>query len=143
MGVVARTYDPWHTCFRINIATGVLVECAKMLRPRFAFGVCGIGHLVYACGGKDREIKTDETTERYDMLKNKWTLLPECCNMDAAACIDVAVFKSFIYGFGGRYNGRKGKPDTSFERFLRLDTNSLQKGWKTLDLPNPSGIIGF
>jgi hypothetical protein len=71
----------------------------KCLRGKQAFGVCALGNHIYVVGGFAGGPVS--TCERYDILLDKWELLPEAeLPFQAFAISLVVVEKRYIVGLG-------------------------------------------
>ena len=59
-------------------------------------------------------------------------------------CFEIAIvdLRHFLYGFGGCTHANAA-PHPYAERFLRLDTNHLDRGWETQHLKNPTELNGY
>jgi len=104
-------------------------------------GICGVRNFIYVVGGYNKDKKGPEKSiERYDVLKGSWAMLPENCNILDVYTMGITVEsarKRFLYGFGGMNKKNKQMPDNSTLRVLRLDTENLGPGLKTMFIANP------
>ena len=50
-----------------------------MNKERQAFGICAVNNFIYVAGGaKTTQFDYDKTTERYDVIHDKWEILETC-----------------------------------------------------------------
>ena len=86
-----------------------------------------VGNHIYVAGGEDVR-----KSERFNLEKEVWTELPSTCDFDkfSFGVTLVTIKNRYAFALGGHYDGEF--PET--ERFLRLDTNKLLKGWKILQI---------
>ena len=86
-----------------------------------------VGNHIYVAGGHD-----SIESERFNLEKEKWTDLPSSCDFDyfSSGVTMVTIRNRYAFAIGGQDDN--DYPET--ERFLRLDTNKLLKGWKILQI---------
>ena len=86
-----------------------------------------VGNHIYVAGGEDVR-----KSERFNLEKEVWTELPSACDFDKFSCgvTMVTISNRYAFAIGGEHDD--DFPET--ERFLRLDTNKLLKGWKILQI---------
>ena len=95
-------YKDWpKSCFKIDLGRGKFEKRGDMIQERLNFGICAIRHMIFVVGGRNEEKGDLSTTERYDMLENKWTELPCSIKGGYTAGLTVVPAKNrYIYGFG-------------------------------------------
>ena len=73
-----------------------------MKHGRTYFGICCIGHLITVIGGANRELRSLESCESFDIFTDEWHELPTICKVNDSAypwgiAIEV-IRKRFIFG---------------------------------------------
>ena len=99
--LLGKYKDCPRSCFKIDLKGGRFEKRADMISERLNFGVCVIRHMIFVVGGRNEADGDLSTTERYDMLKNKWTEL--ACKIEGGYAIGLTLSvakKRYIYGFG-------------------------------------------
>jgi len=84
-------------------------------------------------GGKDQYSRVAKKCECFDLLKGVWTALVHV-DLDwygAAGVTLVGLNNRFVVAIQGK---NEDFNQTDLQRFLRLDSLRLQKGWKKLEL---------
>ena len=69
--LLERQYEVPKSTIKINIQSGLMKQCANMIKDRYAMGICNIGERIYCFGGistSDEIVRKD--CEFYDILKN-------------------------------------------------------------------------
>jgi hypothetical protein len=125
--LVAHSYDVPRSTLRVNKKTQELKICSKLNQGRFAFGLCNIGNFIYVLGGLTSMDNSLDHCERYDVLEDKWTVLPKRVHLPKPkyGITLEAVKKQYIYCFGG--HGEHSSVPYTDELFMRLDTHRMQK----------------
>ena len=124
----------WRSCLKIELVTGILSENAQMVISRCAFGVGHIGHFIYAVAGLNSSFKFEQSYERYDVLANKWALMPASSEFDnfGAGVSLVVSSKRYLTMFS-----RMSDDDDDKEMISLLDHFRPQSGWSRLSLKRP------
>ena len=139
-GILCRDYDVMSSCLCLNVETNVVKQRSSMNQGRYANGACNIGALIYVLGGKNFDNQIIESCEVYNVSTDKWNKIPDVRHCSSMTTI--AVRKRYLFGFGCFYTSHNLR-DKTIERFFRLDSYKLQKGWQTIKLANPFTVNGF
>ena len=105
---------------------------------RFGHALGHIGRYVFVVGGRNGNWVIVPSIERYDIIKDTWHDLNEQCNYEQNSCAStlVPVKQRFLFAFGG-HDSNQCQSQEREQRFCRLDTYKLRKGWQILRLENP------
>jgi len=111
---------------------------------RFDHGATLLGNKIYVVGGKNSGHDSVRTCERFDLKRKVWSDLPTADFDEFGIGVTLMPVKSrYAIAVGGGSNGplfQYGFGDA--ERFARLDSLKLSKGWKILHFsgssPSPS-----
>jgi hypothetical protein len=71
------TFDVSRHTLKVDVFTGAVTRCDDLHYGRYAFAICCIESYIYVLGGfnLEKHMNTNEC-ERYDILKDKWEVLP-------------------------------------------------------------------
>jgi len=64
------------SCLLIDLGTGIVSEKAQMNIGRSQIGVGHIGNFIYVVGGQNFSDGIVRLTERYDIARNEWKVMP-------------------------------------------------------------------
>ena len=80
--------------------------------------------------------------ECFDVVNHRWSGLPRIPYAYTVGITALSIKARMVFCFGGR-DGNKTPPDKAIERFLMLDTLKYGKGWKTIEVKNPTNVNGW
>lgn len=107
------------------------VNRAPMIYKKYDFCLCYHDGFVYVICGKDSETEVMGTCERYEVAKNKWSILAPVNHKRYAAGAAVMRETDKIYLFGGRVDGNSATVSEIEEYCIKQDK------WKVIRLANP------
>ena len=81
--------------------------------------------------------------ECFDVVSHRWSGLPRIPDAYTEGITALSTKARMVFCFGGRDIRNKTTPDKAIERFLILDTLKYGKGWKTIEVKNPTNKNGF
>jgi len=108
---------------RFDFVTQVWVPAAPLCVPREYVAVAALDGYLYAVGGRASILKVWDTTERYDPLIGKWSMLQGCCMSCSRYGHSLGVFGGSLYVIGG-YD--PGEDPQGVERLQCRDDHMLQ-----------------
>ena len=86
--LLTYSYEVVYSCLIIDLSSGIVTEKSEMLFGRWDHGVAHLNNFVYAVGGEN--ISIVNSCERYDVLTDTWTQLPDIDDFAIAVSLVVS-----------------------------------------------------
>lgn len=128
-----------HNCYEVNLKKKTLSAIEKLSSPKlsFAAALSPDGKEIYIAGGSSGENKSTNEVELFDVLKKKWTRLPNL-NQPRFSGSLILCENTDLYCFGGVDNDPKDP--TKFLTLKSIETLNIAEEnseWETLNLSLP------
>ena len=126
--------DGIQSFMELSIHLRSLIERKSMIAQKWQFSLCSFNNNIGCIGGSDGVVKS--SCEKYDLLCDKWTLLPSMIQKRVYAAV-FSYRNSYIYALGG-FSSKSMDSCTDSMEMLKLGS----KYWVNMNIEAHSQLIG-